>query len=214
MPVSSPSTNPFNQVQASQPAALPEFDPARLADIHLPEAISFWPVAPGWWIVLALLSSTLIMLLLLKKYKKPSAAANSRNLKKLATKELQIIARDYQQHNNALETLKQLSIFMRRYVLSLAAREDVAALTDEQWLEYLDHLYSMNSSTEELFSKRYAALLLEGPYQRSLDQGKTSLIKELISELEQLVSQQPTAPQLNLKNENKPSNPGPEVIHV
>lgn len=28
---------------------------AQLRDIHLPEAISWWPLAPGWWVVSALL---------------------------------------------------------------------------------------------------------------------------------------------------------------
>ena len=25
-----------------------------LRDLHLPDAISWWPLAPGWWIVLGL----------------------------------------------------------------------------------------------------------------------------------------------------------------
>jgi hypothetical protein len=28
---------------------------AQLADIHLPEAVSFWPPAPGWWILALIL---------------------------------------------------------------------------------------------------------------------------------------------------------------
>lgn len=28
---------------------------ANLRDIHLPEAISWWPLAPGWWVVIILL---------------------------------------------------------------------------------------------------------------------------------------------------------------
>ena len=42
------------------PAQLNPTDPlAQLRDIHLPEPISWWPPAPGWWILALLLISAL-----------------------------------------------------------------------------------------------------------------------------------------------------------
>ena len=32
---------------------------AELRDIHLPEAVSLWPLAPGWWLLLALIAAVL-----------------------------------------------------------------------------------------------------------------------------------------------------------
>ena len=30
-----------------------------LRDLHLPEAIGWWPLAPGWWVVIALVAGAL-----------------------------------------------------------------------------------------------------------------------------------------------------------
>ena len=34
-----------------------------LRDLHLPDAIGWWPLAPGWWIVIAVLAITALALL-------------------------------------------------------------------------------------------------------------------------------------------------------
>jgi hypothetical protein len=38
---------------------------AQLRDIHLPEPVQWWPLAPGWWILISLL---LVALVLLSRY--------------------------------------------------------------------------------------------------------------------------------------------------
>jgi hypothetical protein len=45
---------------------------ANLRDIHLPEAISWWPMAPGWWVLLILVSllTGYLCLKLFNRYKK------------------------------------------------------------------------------------------------------------------------------------------------
>ena len=75
MPASVPMST---QVPAQM--GIPQFDPSKLADIHLPEAIGFWPVAPGWWIVLALMILAIFLIVFLKKAK---PAKTSRSGKKL-----------------------------------------------------------------------------------------------------------------------------------
>ncbi|MBL4711699.1 MAG: DUF4381 domain-containing protein [Gammaproteobacteria bacterium] len=39
-----------------------------LKDIHLPEPILWWPLAPGWWMVIALLFVAVGLLVIAKKY--------------------------------------------------------------------------------------------------------------------------------------------------
>lgn len=196
--------NVLNQYPANQPLALTDFDPARLAEIHLPESIQFWPVATGWWLLLAVFLIIMLMFIIIRKHRKPSLTTRKLSTKLLAQKELQIIARNYRQNNAqqsnaqqnnslqnkvALDTLKQLSIFLRRYVLSLTARENVAALTDGEWLEYLDRLTAEDPSKKNLFSKHYANLLQEAPYQRTVEKDHTALIEQLITDLEQLIAE-------------------------
>jgi hypothetical protein len=203
MPVSLPAGNPLNHFLLNQPTALPntaltDFDPSRLAEIHLPDAIHFWPIATGWWLLLAVIIVAMLFMII-RKNRKQALSPRKTSIKTLAQRELQVIARNFrqnssQQHNSqqnkrALNTLKQLSIFLRRYVLSLTARENVAALTDGKWLEYLDRFYADNPSKQSLFSKRYANLLQEGPYKSTVDKENTALIEQLITELEQLIAE-------------------------
>jgi len=36
----------------------------QLRDIHLPEAVSWWPLAPGWWLLMVLTCLLLVGLLI------------------------------------------------------------------------------------------------------------------------------------------------------
>ncbi len=216
MPVEQPVGDPLHQSSMSQPMTLPDFDPARLADIHLPETIHFWPIASGWWILLILLIVAIALFLFNAKYRKRSVTTVPLSIKKLAEKELHSISSEYHQNHDALKTLKQLSIFLRRYVLSFTERETVAALTEQQWLQYLEHFCSENSGAEILFAdQRYAALLSEGPYRKSLQQHETLLIEDLLKEFEQMVSYGCQPPQHKHHKTAEKVHPNiPEVSHV
>lgn len=101
-----------------------------LRDIHLPDAVSFWPPAPGWW-ALALLLPALIAALrwLYKRIRRRDAV-------KAAAQLLQQIRREHA--GDAKPTLVALSTLLRRVALSTASRQDVASLSGKAWLEYLD----------------------------------------------------------------------------
>lgn len=45
--------------QASPQDALPQDPLSQLRDIHLPEPVSWWPPAPGWWILAVIILATL-----------------------------------------------------------------------------------------------------------------------------------------------------------
>ena len=47
---------------------------AQLADIHLPEPVSFWPPAIGWWILAAL--ALVLLIILFRKFASYRRSAN------------------------------------------------------------------------------------------------------------------------------------------
>ena len=136
-------------------------DPADLAlrDVHLPGEIPFWPPAPGWWIMAALIIGTATLGWWLYRRNtiwKYSAA-------RLARLELQTILTVYATEKNPLALLTNLSILMRRLSISLFPRTEVASLTGQSWLEFLD-----KQTTRNDFSAGAGRLLSEAPYRREV----------------------------------------------
>ena len=105
-------------------------DQLPLRDIHLPEIITWWPPAMGWWI-LAILIPLLIMLLFLL-YKK----LIQRNAIKTARNMLEKIKQDMSSSDE--QKLTALSILLRRTAISVFPRSEAASLTGQDWLEFLD----------------------------------------------------------------------------
>jgi len=122
-----------------------------LRDIHLPEPVGWWPLASGWWIALfALVVLTVAVYLLVRRWRR-------RTVIKLALSEFDSL------EAAALppaEKLRQLSILLRRAAMSADVRADVAGLTGEDWLRWLDGPLDRPD-----FSAGPGRLLLTGPYQ-------------------------------------------------
>lgn len=127
---------------------------AELKDIHLPEIIGWWPPALGWWLLLVL-SLVVLLLVLVGIRKKRERMAPYR----AAMKEFDRITVDYRTHNDAIKLSQQLSILLRRIAISVMPRSEVAGLTGEMWLEYLDKL-----SGETILCSDSGRQLLQAPY--------------------------------------------------
>jgi len=104
-----------------------------LRDLHLPDQIGWWPLAPGWWFVL-LLAASALGYLIWRAYRKRQYNAPRR----FALRELARYEAEYVKHRNPVMLGKQLSELLRRGMLAYAPREKVAGLTGEAWLEWLD----------------------------------------------------------------------------
>ena len=109
------------------PAELP------LRDLHLPEPIGWWPPAVGWWLLAAIVVAGLIWLAIHYLRKRAREAARRHALKQFA-----VFCDQYTQHGNAVLLGTQLSELLRRTMLAYAPRADVAGLTGEEWLAWLD----------------------------------------------------------------------------
>ena len=104
-----------------------------LRDLHLPDAVGWWPLAPGWWILIALAVAGLCYL----TYRQ-FQAWQSNAARRVALAELSRVRRRYQDGVDALTLSKQLSELVRRAMLAYAPRDEVAGLTGERWLAWLD----------------------------------------------------------------------------
>ena len=108
-------------------------DQLPLRDIHMPEMVGWWPLAPGWWFLIALAAAGLGYLLY-RRY----LAWRSNAARRAALAELSRIRRDYEQGSDALTLAKSLSELLRRSMLAYAPRGEVAGLTGDRWLRWLD----------------------------------------------------------------------------
>ena len=110
-------------------------DPEQLPirDLHLPQAIGWWPLAPGWWILIALAFAGLCYLLY-RAYQKWRWNAARR----VALKELARVRSEYASGMDAVTLAIELSELLRRTMLAYAPREEVASLTGKTWLQWLD----------------------------------------------------------------------------
>jgi hypothetical protein len=135
-------------------------------DIHLPDPAGWWPLAPGWWILFTfLLGCSILAFLWLQKYLQTS-------LKKDASKELNTIEKIYEQTQNATRCISDLSILLRRIVLSQKQKTPVAGITGVAWLKLLDQRLGTVD-----FSQGPGRILLAGPYQPAVEKQN---VEELI----------------------------------
>ncbi len=110
-----------------------------LRDIHLPEAIGWWPPAIGWWILVIL--TPLFFWFVFWLYK--------RITRKTAVKTAKKILQNIKQDNEGdIDTLIALSELLRRVAISQAPRDEVASLTGKAWLEYLEKTVEGNPFTQ------------------------------------------------------------------
>ncbi len=107
------------------PAELP------LRDIHVPETVHWWPPAPGWW---ALAAAVLIAAAALAWL----AWRRRTRVRRAALAELRRIEKDYADHGDVARLAKELSLLLRRAAITVAPRSEVAALTGDDWLAWLD----------------------------------------------------------------------------
>ncbi len=134
-----------------QPEQLP------LHDIHLPEPISFfWPLAPGWWLLLAFLLFFILVSIWIRRFRKRNAP------KRFALRNLKKLEKTYS--NNPKKLVQEVSTLLRRFYITKYPRNEVASLTGDAWLEFLD-----NQLGKPLFSVGKARCLIDAPYRANVD---------------------------------------------
>jgi hypothetical protein len=128
-----------------------------LRDLHLPEAVGWWPLAPGWWLLIALLVFGLL-LLCRKSWKR----WRHDRARRIALKQLARLQQAYYAQPDSVTLGARLSELLRRTMLAYSPRKEVAGLTGREWLEWLDR-----GLDEKVFSEGPGRALQELPYRRA-----------------------------------------------
>jgi hypothetical protein len=141
----------------------------QLADIHLPETVSFWPPAPGWWL-LALLVLVMLGWLALKLVQ----VRRQRKICAFAIQELDRVYAAYQneaggadpEHANAarLRFLNEVNSVLRRVALWHYPNSRAASLSGRAWVDFIQEKGESSRMTEEI-----ANALAEGRFQTRCD---------------------------------------------
>lgn len=126
----------------------------QLKDIHQPQPVSWWPPAPGWFILTAILLVVCFFLgMFLYKawrryYRKRFALTALKNLNMLY------------QENPTTSIIAQTATLLKRIMIARYGKNQIAGLTDLEWLSFLDRVSQTNAYTNGV-----GQCLLTMPYQ-------------------------------------------------
>ncbi len=136
-----------------------------LRDVHLPDPISLWPPAPGWWITFGLvMMGVMVFLWILRNRRRKQSC-------RLAMNELSAIKQHYNTHRDDQWLVQRLSAMIRRYAMATFPRSEVAGLVGISWLKFLDRSGRTNQFTEGV-----GHLLRSGPYQQQATVSAAELV--------------------------------------
>jgi Domain of unknown function (DUF4381) len=129
-----------------------------IRDIHLPDAVNWWPLAIGWWLLPLLI---IIIIFVIYQFIKIKQHNEKVAYKKFALTELNKIRQQFEKEKNSSELIRAISALLRRIALSYLPRQKIASLTGQQWFKQLNKL-----SSESVFSDEIITLLEQAPYQK------------------------------------------------
>jgi hypothetical protein len=137
-----------------QPAGTTSDPLAELRDIHLPEVVSGWPPAIGWWILagLGLIAIGFLSFLLIQRFQRSA-------YRRRAQRELSAIEEQFKRSENSKAALAALQQVLKRTALAAYSREQVAGLTGYEWTAFLDQ-----SGSTTQFSLGIGEQLIDAPY--------------------------------------------------
>lgn len=105
----------------------------QLMDIRGLDPISWWPLAPGWWMSALLLVALLILLFMLIRYLFRYPPGSWRWEAQAALREL--LRQRHQLSQKAVAA--QLSELLRRIAIARFGRERIASISGSEWLAWL-----------------------------------------------------------------------------
>jgi hypothetical protein len=138
---------------------------AELRSYHLPSQISWWPIAPGWWLLLLLILTLISIFISLWFYR----SKRFTTIRYIQT-ELTILKTNLATDNNTINFIRGISNLLRRFALLRFPRNQIAHLTGIAWLKFLDE-HGGNGK----FQSEFNWLLAELPYQSNIALHSTNI---------------------------------------
>lgn len=120
----------------------------QLRDIHLPEAVSWWPPAPGWWI-LSFIVIALVTSLIIRRLRNTKRNA----FRVTALFETQEALTLWNKNKNTADYLHTINTVLKRIVLQRKPTSKIANQSGINWVESLNQI-----SNQALSEKTMQAL--------------------------------------------------------
>lgn len=193
-----------------------------IRDIQLPDPISWWPLAWGWWALLAAIIVLIFLGLALTKYlalKKAQRLAPE-PVRPILQREVIAIHHMYQKNKDDTWLAQQLAQVLRKTVLlesSQAKKNSLAGLTGVDWLHALNHHFGLNNTDEKEgkktgFVSKLGLALIKAPYRKEYAYDAESLVKLTYWALTQPTPSLDTQP--DSKQPNKQKDKQTEIDHL
>lgn len=133
-----------------------------IRDIHLPEPVSWWPPAPGWWLLISILIVGIAITGLLRYRLKKI------RMRKAALQQLADMIQVYQTRGDALGFVRELSKFLRVVSLHHYQAEHSASISGDKWLRFLDRQLPNNMLLRGDSFTHKGSLLVSAPYRQDM----------------------------------------------
>ena len=144
-------------------------DLSQLKDIHLPQAISDWPLAYGWWLSLALIVITITLSIVVYfKQRKKNAVKRSA----LALLDRQFI--QFKANNDSQLFLQQCNQILKRYCLT--HYPEAVSLSGPRWTNFL-----IRHSEKAFFDDPLAKAISQGLYQNHCQYNAENMYQACVS---------------------------------
>ena len=163
-------------------------DPAEipLRDIHLPEAISWWPFAPGWWLILGGLLALVIAGFLAWRF-------YARRQVRRAERALAGIEQRYQSHRDDHRLARELSVWARQFALLQApANAGGNNSIGADWVQY----WQQRISASDISQQELSNALTVAPYRP----GESFNAQKLTAGLRQAIKRSSPSRQANTRS--------------
>jgi len=126
---------------------------AKLRDIHLPDPIGLWPLAPGWYLLALVFFLVLVAIVFFIR-----RTYLNGNHRREALRLLKLFQKQYQDGCDSQQTSAFISELLRRVALVYFPRAEVASLQGKSWIGFL------NDTGKGLDFNLVEKELLDGPY--------------------------------------------------